>query len=378
MRKENPFTIKPIKEKEEFIGRKDLIDQVADMLSTQQNCHVIGERKSGKTSFLYRMAEEFTERGDTEFVFLDMQQLAPCESKEILGRIAHNVDINLPKREMGYGEFEDFIDGKKVILAFDEISALLKNEKIDSGFFDFLRAISSNFDVVFLTTHREGLYELVEKHTNVSSPFFNYFRNFHLGYFTKEESKELIRKGGEEFLHYYEEWILDRAYYHPFLLQLTCLILFEYYKEKKEDKESIFSSIEEEAYKTLESHFRFWYNKSSEEEQRLLEKISRKEDISTEEERFGNNLERRLLIYRKNNRSHLVSPFFERIIEEKIKKKEKEEKISKKEGKEKELPSLISSLIEKIEKSWPYKIIIIISVILGALAAILTLREIVQ
>jgi hypothetical protein len=325
MIRKNPFTINPIKKKEEFIGRENLISDVKNSLLRQECCHIVGERKSGKTSFLYRMAEEFKKNQDIKFVFLDMQRLGSYGPEGILGRIASCIDENQSKEKMGYRDFENFIKNKKVILAFDEISAIVGNEKIDIGFFDFLRAISSNFDVVFLTTHRRGLYETVKTHPMVSSPFFNYFRNFHLGYLTKKESKELIQKGGKEFLHNYGGRIIERAYHHPFLLQLICLILFKQYKGKKEDEESIISNTEEEVYKTLEGHFRYWYDKSSEEEKSLLEKISRKENISAEEGNAAINLEKRLLVYRKNDRYHLVSPFFKKIIKSKEEKKEKED-----------------------------------------------------
>lgn len=414
MRKKNPFTIKPIREKEKFIGRKNLIDQVANMLSTQQCCHIVGERKSGKTSFLYRVAEEFKERGDMKFVFLDMQQLKPYGPDEILGRIACSIDGNLREEKMGYSEFEDFISDRKVILAFDEISTIMESEKIGNDFFEFLRAISNSSDVVYLTAHRENLYELAMNNTRISSPFFNVFRNFDLGYFTREESEELIQKGGKDFLNDYGEWIIDRAYHHPFLLQFICLTLFEYCKESKEDKESIFFNTEEEAYKTLESHFKYWYNKSPEDEKKILGKIvSRKGKISKDEENIAQNLEKRLLVYQWDDRYHLVSPFFKKIVGF-----EKEEPDLKKESdlnywiillflvigpilsygmknlliflvfyigsivavlaslfypKVRKLEGGFPSLIGKIAESWPFRIVIIISVILGILAAVLTL-----
>ena len=320
MTEKNPFTINPIKKKEEFIGRENLISDIKNSLLRQENCHIVGERKSGKTSFLYRMAEEYKEEGDTKFVLLDMQQLKPYSPEEILGRIAHCIDEDQPEKEMSYREFWNFINERKVILAFDEISALLENEKIDIGFFEFLRAILSDSEIVFLTTHREGLYEIAKNNPQISSPFFNVFRNFHLGYFTEKESKELIQKGDKKFLKEYGEWILEKAYYHPFLLQLTCLTLFDYYKRNGEDKESIFSSAEEEIYRTLEDHFKYWYKRSLEDEKRVLGKIvTRKGKISKDEENIAQHLEKRLLIYKKDDRYHLVSPFFKRVI--KVEKK---------------------------------------------------------
>ena len=337
MTEANPFTINPIRKKEEFIGRENLISDVKNSLSRQQNCHIVGERKSGKTSFLLRMAEEYGEEGDTRFVLLDMQRLNPYTPEEILGRIAHCIDANHPEKKMENKEFEDFIrdnrystEHKKVILAFDEISALLKKKEVDSSFIEFLRGISGNFDIVFLTTHREGLYELTKKHPHISSPFFNVFRNFHLGYFTEEESEELIKKGGEEFLNEYKEWILEKAYYHPFLLQLTCLTLFDYHEEKKEEKKKeekkkeekkkeekqvIFTSAAEEIYGTIKYHVEYWYEKCTEDEKSDLGEISsRKGKISRDEESIAQHLEKRLLIYKEADRYHLVSPFFKKNI----------------------------------------------------------------
>lgn len=331
MTEENPFTIDPIKKEKEFIGREDLISNVKDLLLRGKNCHIIGERKSGKTSFLYRIAEEYKREGDPKFAFLDMLQLDQDSPEEVLGKIANCIDADASRKEMEYEEFQDFIRDKKVILAFDEISALFKNEKIDSGFFKFLRAVSDNSNVVFLTTHREGLCKIEMMYPTDTSPFSNMFRSFRLGYFTEGESKELIRKGGEEFLKNYGKWIVQRTYHHPFLLQLVCLKLFKYYKKKKEYTESIFLNTEEEAYEVLESHLKYWYEKSSEEEKRILGKIVSREEkgilgkinsgkgrISKNEESTAFHLQMRLLVYKSKNRYHLVSPFFEEIARENI------------------------------------------------------------
>lgn len=315
MGKVNPFTINPIREKKDFIGRKHLIHQVADMLTRRQSCHIVGERKSGKTSFLYRMAEEFSRREDTKFVFLDMQRLKPYSSKEILGIIAHSIDENLSEKEMGYKAFADFIGNKKIILAFDEVSAIAESEKIGSDFFDFLRGILTDYNVVFLTAHREELYEMTKEHPMILSPFFNYFKNFDLGYFTKEEAEELIRKGGEKFFNDCKDWIIERAYHHPFLLQLLCLTLLEHYEENNEDIRSVFYSTEEEVYRTMESHFKYWYQKSSEDEKKVLGKVvSRKGKMSKDEEKTAQDLEKRLLIYKRIDRYHLVSCLLNRTI----------------------------------------------------------------
>ena len=115
MTERNPFTINAIKKKEEFIGRANLISDVKNSLSRQENCHLVGERKSGKTSFLYRVAEEYKGEGDTKFVLLDMQQLKPYSPEEILGRIAHCIDADSPEKKMGYREFWNFINDRKVI-----------------------------------------------------------------------------------------------------------------------------------------------------------------------------------------------------------------------------------------------------------------------
>jgi hypothetical protein len=320
----NPFTINPIKKKKNFVGRKDLIDEVTNMLSKQQSCHIVGERKSGKTSFLYRMAEEFMRRKDTEFVYLDMQ-LVPYGPEELLGRIAHDIDGSQSSKEMDYAEFESFISDKRVILAFDEISASMGNEKIDNDFFEFLRAISSNFEIAYLTTHREKLYNITKDHPTFSSPFFNYSINFDIGYFTEKESEELIKKGGKEFFNDYRDWIIERAHYHPFLLQLICLILYGYQRKSNEDRKPILPSVEEMAYRTLEDHFKYWYYNSSQKEQRVLKTISEKKNTSIEEESIVSYLEKRLLVYRKKDRCYLVSPFFKRIIEREKKEEEPEE-----------------------------------------------------
>lgn len=323
MIKENPFTIDPIRKKEEFVGRKNLISKVKDQLFNGQSCCIVGERKSGKTSFLNRMSNEFKEGGDMKFVLLDMQGLIHYSPEKILGRIANCADKNMSEEEMGYEEFENFIDGRRVILALDEISAIKGNRKIKSDFLEFLRYIANKFDVVYLIANEETLCEMEKMYPKASSPFFNIFISFYLDYFTEGESKELIQKGGEEFLKKYGEWIIEKAYYHPFLLQLICLTLFKYYRETEGNTESILLSTEAYIYKILESHFKYWYDKSSEEEKRILRKISLEEKkgilgkilprrgrISKDEENTARDLQKRLLIYKSNSRYHLVSPFF--------------------------------------------------------------------
>ena len=92
---------------------------------------------------------------------------------------------------------------------------------------------------------------------------------------------------------------------------------------------------------------KYWYEKSSEEEKRILGKIVSREEkgilgkinsgkgrISKNEESTAFHLQMRLLVYKSKNRYHLVSPFFEEIARENI-------------------PRILLKLIQAGQSIWP-------------------------
>ena len=73
----NPFTNRGvIKNEADFIGREEQLGEIIERLRTLQSSSVVGERRIGKSSLLYHLAQTGARRiedGQYRFLYLDLQ-----------------------------------------------------------------------------------------------------------------------------------------------------------------------------------------------------------------------------------------------------------------------------------------------------------------
>ena len=111
MRKENPFYNRgPILDSGDFFGREKETAEALGLLRVMQNVSVVGPAKSGKTSFLFHLMREETQRKHG----LDPSRLLPVYlSFEGLGDLTRNGWFNLLHHEIVHqGKERGFFTGQ--------------------------------------------------------------------------------------------------------------------------------------------------------------------------------------------------------------------------------------------------------------------------
>jgi len=259
---ENPYiTRSPVKDPDGFYGREDILKRIFKDIAgrgMQSHC-IIGERRIGKTSLLNQIAhsqvqEEYTE--GTEFSIFVKTDLAlfpealPATFFEEWVRDISKISGQAPSKKPGYLSFRRFVEdvtkiGYRIIILLDEFEATAANSNLDRGFFEFLRALTQNYDISFILFSRTPLQHLMREEkfsSKYSSPFFNTLNISYLKFLKEPEAKSLVaepaQKAGTDITDFID-FILEQAYYHPFLLQLLSSIVFDYKKSSDTNHEKI-------------------------------------------------------------------------------------------------------------------------------------------
>jgi hypothetical protein len=257
----NPFFHRgPIRQREYFCGRTDNIGQSLSLLRNGQNVALVGQRRIGKTSLLFHIADPVVfeahglHRGEHLFVYLDGVELGHLSPDEVLGLLLDQLAATLsaarcsiklsraPPDGVSYRDFREAVlkvtgAGLKPIYLLDEFESLADNPYLGPRFFSGLRALSSQFDLCFVTASRESLLRLTYANVEtLSSPFFNTFANLHLGLYAASEARSLVEilatRAGLDLPSQTIDRILGLAGPHPLFLQVAAFHAVELWGEE--------------------------------------------------------------------------------------------------------------------------------------------------
>jgi class 3 adenylate cyclase len=142
-----------------------------------------------------------------------------------------------------------------------------------------------------------------------------------LGLFREEDARQLIRKpsqaAGVKFSRSTEDYILELVGPHPFFLQIACYHAFELQREDPPFGEGARGQLEQYVQTDLESHFGYFTSRLSEEERRILVRL-------TDTGQMGNStavleeLERKCLVRRDDGGYVLLSRALTHFVEKHI------------------------------------------------------------
>lgn len=330
---ENPYiTRAPVKEPEGFYGREDIMVRIfRDIARKQMQSHcIIGERRIGKTSLLYQIIHKEVQKRYIKNVesFISVRTdtlLFPNEPPttffEEWAKNISEISRQAPPPEPGYLSFRRFVEdvtetGYKLVILLDEFEATITNSHLDRGFFEFLRALTQNYDISFILFSRTPLQYFLktEKFRSIcSSPFFNALNISYLKFLKKSESESLItepsQKAGTDITEF-ADFILNHAYYHPFLLQQLCSIIFDQKKASNSNHENTLKDFKTQT----EEFFTYLWQHSDPDEKEVLKKLATKEgDIV---KTVLDNLDRRSILT--EDRSKIFCPLFEEFVKRQI------------------------------------------------------------
>lgn len=249
-RRFNPYVSgDPIQSSDMFYGRQDIQARIVNMLH-ENSIMIHGERRIGKTSLLYQLADQLRKAADPEFLFMpvyiDMEGTAQEEMfhlimEEIL-RVAPAYLASLPTlrfhttpepdysdRDFSYdmGDLLDALNAAsqrpvRLILLLDEMDVI--NE--------FDPVIQQQLRRIFMRTYARNLGAVVagiqinKEWDRVESPWYNLFNEIELGPLQEEEARRLIMdpvKGIYSYEPAAVDMIIAASQGRPYYIQQHCL-----------------------------------------------------------------------------------------------------------------------------------------------------------
>jgi len=221
-----------------FYGRSDIIDQITR--STDTSYAIVGSRKIGKSSLLYKLKDN--PPTNAFYIFLNLELvfsgtpgyqvfLKSLESsiekafnqKIRLGNILFRRNLNrLPEIIQQLNQKQK---GKKIIFIFDEVDPLIQIEKKHNfKMMRVFRTMSQNNWCQFIFA---GFKDLFKSKRDSNNPMYNFWEEITLEPLEREAALDLITKPMESMgIHYKNkedrELILKHTACHPNLLQFFC------------------------------------------------------------------------------------------------------------------------------------------------------------
>jgi len=240
----NPFTNRGvITDPGDFIGREAQLAEIIARLRGMQSVSVVGERRIGKSSLLYHLAQTGARRlGDENyrFVYFDLQDARFHTANRFFQTILQHLDAasdvikdgnTLNRNLIAFTDQLEALQqsGQRLALCLDEFEIVFKHPgEFTEDFFDHLRAQLGLRKIAFVTATRSTLQSLCLE-GRLTSPFYNLF--------TVVELKEFIEREVQEFIAAYHarvrfsddelQFIYSHLDPHPLRLQILCFHLLE-------------------------------------------------------------------------------------------------------------------------------------------------------
>lgn len=308
----------------DFYGRSQEIRRISARLATDppQSVSVVGDRRIGKSSLLYRLAQgDATDPEDQALirVFVDCQALGGIGVPDFLSQLAASSriasDISRESAAAACVDFRKWIEsisdrGRKLALFLDEFDSITGNVNFTPEFYAFLRSLANNLPVAYVTSSVTELQRLCCTSEISDSPFFNIFTNLYLKPFPPDEAGELIREPSRSAGHPlagFQEDLLRLSGYFPLFLQSACSIAFEWLDESRPlDWPALSSAFLEEA----EPHFAHFVDNASPEELRVVRRAAEGREPDPEHGYVCRRLVRRGYVRESGHGFELFSPLF--------------------------------------------------------------------
>lgn len=346
MKKENPFYHRrAIRKRENFFGRKQELTTVFNRLRNMESVSLIGERRVGKTSFLFHLADPATQteyglepsqyllsyvnfqahmastQSDFWHFILDDLVWQAGAAESTVDRLRNQEDITPLDIARLLRDLQRV--GLTLLLLFDEFDSAAENPNFDLAFFNGLRSLANSYryNVVYVIASQHSLLDIQFEEKILGSPFFNFFTPIFLGLFTEDEAKEAITVPAEGSFSQHDVYLALRyGGRHPFFQQLACLHLFDAYQTgrvgtEKEKQDYLETRLREDT----TSHFTYYWGHSEDSEKIALAMLALMERRGANEEirisglldtRALGSLERRSLINAVDESYRTFSPIF--------------------------------------------------------------------
>jgi hypothetical protein len=293
----------PLKTDDVFVGREDVFAFIKEnLLGAHQNNVIIlhGQRRTGKTSVLYRLGEVMT--GTHYAVLVDMQGKPARGEADFLYSIADDITYNLEEHDIFVempprSEFEaapeftfrsrflrnlsSHLNGKNVLLLFDEFEELqrrVEDGRLQPEIFHFLRNLMQHeekVDFIFSGTHK-----LEELGAEYWSALFNIAVYKPITFLSGNEVRRLIAEpvagSNLEYDPLAVERIIGVTAGHPYFTQLVLHETIVFHNETERNYLTVadVDQVLERIVERGEAHFKFIWAESTAEEQDVLKGLA--------------------------------------------------------------------------------------------------------
>jgi hypothetical protein len=259
----NPFVARGmIKSERGFWGREPetraIYSLLLDSEEEPQSAALIGLRKIGKSSLLYRIANK---RGASDMyadqlertacVMISMQAMSNSstdaffatiieelrtQNNEVIAQLAKSASQSVKEPGQQLKQVLRLMDKEEslLVLLLDEFGCAAANPVFDKSFFDLLRSMAQEWRLAFVVANQDTLDQLWDQSllsSPYSSPFFNIFQTLTLAGFENGQSEEylsaLSREAGVPFEDDDIEIATDAGGWHPFFLTVAAYHLFQ-------------------------------------------------------------------------------------------------------------------------------------------------------
>jgi hypothetical protein len=306
----NPFFHRgPIHDRAYFFDREHEVSQALSLLGNGQSISLVGQRRIGKTSLLFHIAdpEVFTQHGlrpdEHLLVYVDCGALSSLDQPGIYQVLLEEVGDALTEIDPGgsrlgapddsqpmtYRAFERALRGLvrggwRPIVLLDEFDLMANNPYLDPDFFSGLRALAAKYAVAYVTASRYPLLELTYADAStLSSPFFNIFASIRLGLFSEDDARSLLTglasRGELTFVPPTIDSLLDLAGPHPLFLQIAGFHAFDLRETTGEalgDRD--LRELRRKFRASVEEHYGYYWRHLSEAEQSVLATLPASQD----------------------------------------------------------------------------------------------------
>jgi hypothetical protein len=301
----NPYTFGVPVRGENFYGREEEQRLILDTLENvprgqKQDLVILGPRRIGKSSLMYRLVDLLDVHPDFVPVYVDVQNVKPREVRPLFlkilwaiqkgyqqkgfaaalppfdtlqGQPAENLQFLIFNEDMTrLNEAIARQELPRLVLMFDEVELLLEFGGRDT--LGWLRSLIQSLTYcVFIVAGSDQLYSLTQDY---GSPFYNIFKTVELFPLTKEAAKALIEKPaaeiGLQIISADVDKILEATGNNPYFIQGIAHYLVEELNHQQRQQATIadVDKVIGESIHFLSSQFGYLWNTVTQTQQIIL------------------------------------------------------------------------------------------------------------
>ncbi|MFZ5918126.1 MAG: AAA family ATPase [Chloroflexota bacterium] len=238
----NPYRYGPlVTDPDMFFGRKEELDNLYARLRLMQSTSIVGLRRIGKSSLLYRLAHTLRDTLGANYVplYFDLQDARCRTVTEFVQLVAQKLN-----EEMGgilaidevtdMSSFTEVVErlSKSIhlVLCLDEFEEIMEcRGSFGNDFLEALRSLGNQTKLAMVTASRRSLPDLIQA-AGWGSPFDNIFSQIDLGLLETYAAQALRRtpfaRTGIALSPEDKVLVEQLAGRHPFFLQMACHHLY--------------------------------------------------------------------------------------------------------------------------------------------------------